>query len=55
MERGQSPEVLAHEVRQLLSEQGLGPNEVIHFATQLLDAVIGEVREAARPPDGPRP
>jgi len=45
MEPGLGAEDLARRMRHLLDEQGLQRDDVIQFATLLLDAVIREVRQ----------
>jgi hypothetical protein len=44
MEPGLEMDDLARRVRELLSAQGFGSKDVIHFATLLLDNVVGEVK-----------
>jgi len=50
MEPGLDMEGLARKVREMLSTQGFQKQDVIHFATLLLDNVVDEVKEHHQPP-----
>jgi len=54
MEPGLDMEGLARRVREMLSTQGFETQDVIHFATLLLDNVAAEVREHQHGASQPR-
>ena len=55
MEPGLDMGDLARRVRELLSTQGFDHQEVIHFATLLLEGVVDEVKDHRSPVAAPQP